>query len=126
MKRCEELSLPNRNGFNLEACSSFSNAEARGFPVWIIFAPVASAIYSLDLEIANLIIKAKIGAKIAKAHSEKLPYMLVVGPKEAQSNTVNVRIRGDKETKTAEIDKFITIAKRKIADKKIELVFEDR
>jgi len=68
----------------------------------------------------------KIGAKIAKAHSEKLPYMLVVGPKEAQSNTVNVRIRGDKETKTAEIDKFITIAKLKIADKKIELVFEDR
>jgi len=68
----------------------------------------------------------KIGAKIAKAHSEKLPYMLVVGPKEAQSNTVNVRIRGDKETKTVEIDKFITIAKLKIADKKIELVFEDR
>ena len=67
----------------------------------------------------------KIDAKIAKAHSEKLPYMLVVGPKEARANTVNVRIRGDKETKTMEIDKFITIAKRKIADKKIELAFEN-
>ncbi|MHC4496496.1 MAG: threonine--tRNA ligase, partial [Planctomycetota bacterium] len=31
----------------------------------------------------------KINAKIAKAHAEKLPYMLVVGPREAQSGTVN-------------------------------------
>jgi len=67
----------------------------------------------------------KIGAKIAKAHGKKLPYMLIVGPKEAQSNTVNLRIRGDKETKTVEIDKFITITKLKIADKKIELAFEN-
>jgi len=65
----------------------------------------------------------KIGAKIAKAHSEKVPYMLVVGPKEVQSNTVNLRIPGDKETKTIEIGKFITIVKRKIADKKIDLAF---
>ena len=65
----------------------------------------------------------KINAKIAKAHTEKLPYMLVVGPKEAQSDTVNVRIRGLKENKTLEIDGFITIAKRKIADKKINLAF---
>ena len=42
----------------------------------------------------------KINAKIAKSHSEKVPYMLVVGPKEAQSNTVNVRIHGVKDNKT--------------------------
>ncbi len=65
----------------------------------------------------------KIGAKIAKAHSEKLPYMLVVGPKEAQSNTVNVRIRGDKETKAVGVDEFLRIAKCKIADKTIDLAF---
>jgi len=65
----------------------------------------------------------KINAKIAKAHAEKLPYMLVVGPREAQSDTVNVRIRGLKENKTLEIGGFITIVKRKIADKKIDLAF---
>jgi len=65
----------------------------------------------------------KIGAKIAKAHSEKLPYMLVVGPKEAQSNSINVRIRGVKENKTMGIDEFLTMAKSKIADKKIDLAF---
>ncbi len=66
----------------------------------------------------------KIGAKIAKAHSEKLPYMLVVGPKEAQANTVNVRIRGIQENKTVSIDEFLSTANRKIADKKIDLVLE--
>jgi threonyl-tRNA synthetase len=67
----------------------------------------------------------KIDAKIAKAHSRKLPYMLVVGPKEAQSGTVNVRTRGYKETKTVEIGKFITITRLKIAEKKVELALED-
>jgi len=67
----------------------------------------------------------KINAKIAKAHSEKLPYMLVVGPKEAQSDTVNVRVRASKETKTVNIEKFVAIAKRKIVDKKVDLVFSE-
>jgi len=66
----------------------------------------------------------KISAKIAKAHSEKLTCMLVVGPKESRSNTVNVRMRGDKETRTMEIDEFLRMAKRKIADKTIDLAFE--
>jgi len=65
----------------------------------------------------------KIGAKIAKAHSEKLPYMLVVGPKEAQERSVNVRIRGVKENKSVGLDKFITMAKGKIVDKSIDLSF---
>jgi threonyl-tRNA synthetase len=67
----------------------------------------------------------KIDAKIAKAHGRKVPYMLVVGPKEVQSGTVNVRIRGDKKTKTLKIDDFIAIAKLKIAEKGIGLTLED-
>jgi len=63
----------------------------------------------------------KIGAKIAKAHGEKLPYMLVVGPKEAEVGTVNVRIRGIKENITIGIDEFLRNVKSKIADKKIDL-----
>jgi threonyl-tRNA synthetase len=64
----------------------------------------------------------KIGAKIAKARTEKLPYMLVVGPKEAQSDAVNVRIRGgQQQTKTLKTDEFITVALKKIADKQIGL-----
>jgi len=65
----------------------------------------------------------KINAKIARAYSEKLPFMLVVGPKEAQSANVNVRIRGFRENKTIGVDEFLRMALNKIADKKIDLDF---
>jgi len=65
----------------------------------------------------------KIGAKIAKAHGEKLPCMLVVGPREAQSNTVNVRLRGVKENRTTGIDGFLETVKRKIANRDTNLAF---
>lgn len=63
----------------------------------------------------------KIAAKIARAHAEKLPYMLVVGPKEAQSNSVNVRTRGVQETRTVAIDEFLAMARPILADRKIDL-----
>jgi len=65
----------------------------------------------------------KIGAKIAKGHAEKIPYMLVVGPKEAESNRVNVRIRGSQETQTVPIEQFLAMAKQKIAEKAVDTAF---
>ena len=63
----------------------------------------------------------KLGAKIARTHGDKAPYMLVVGPKESQSDSVNVRIRGQEQTKTLKVDEFAAIASKKIADKQVEL-----
>ena len=63
----------------------------------------------------------KIAAKIAKAHQEKAPYMLVVGPKEAQSDSVNVRMRGSKESTAMGVAEFLAMANQEIADKKIDL-----
>ena len=65
----------------------------------------------------------KIGAKIAKAHQDKVGYMLVAGPQEAENGTVSVRMRGSKDSKTLKIDELIAIAKGKIADKALELEF---
>jgi threonyl-tRNA synthetase len=65
----------------------------------------------------------KIGAKIAKAHGEKIPYMLVVGPKEAEANQVNVRIRGTQETRTVSVDQFLAVVRQKVADKATDLAF---
>lgn len=67
----------------------------------------------------------KVGAKIARAYGDRLPYMLVVGPKEAETNAVNVRIRGLKENITIGIDEFLAGAGEKIADKKIDLSLPD-
>ncbi len=63
----------------------------------------------------------KINAKIAKAHSEKVPFMLVVGPAEAQAGSVNIRARGQNQTKTSPVEKFLQAACKIISDKKIEL-----
>ncbi|MBN2589919.1 MAG: threonine--tRNA ligase [Sedimentisphaerales bacterium] len=65
----------------------------------------------------------KINSKIVKAYNDKVPYMLVIGPREAESGTVNVRIRGLKENQTIEIDKFLEMINSKIADKIIDLAF---
>ncbi len=65
----------------------------------------------------------KIGAKIARGHMDKPPFMLVIGPKEAETGTVNVRFRSQKETKTIPVEEFIQIASRKIADKETDLAF---
>jgi len=59
----------------------------------------------------------KVGAKVAKSHGEKLPYMLVVGPKEAESGAVSVRTRGCKETQTLPVGEFLAKATQKNADK---------
>jgi threonyl-tRNA synthetase len=65
----------------------------------------------------------KIGAKIAKAHGERVPYMLVVGPKEAESNTINVRFRGSNQTKTVSVDEFLAVARKKVAEKDANAAF---
>jgi threonyl-tRNA synthetase len=59
----------------------------------------------------------KIGAKVARSHAEKVPYMLVVGPKEAESGTVSLRTRGANQTRTMPVEDFLASITRKIADK---------
>ncbi len=65
----------------------------------------------------------KVGAKIAKTHGEKVPYMLVVGPKEAESDAVSVRVRGSQNSRTMTVDEFLAMALRKIADKDLSVDF---
>ena len=65
----------------------------------------------------------KIGAKIARGHNDKLPYMLVAGPKEAEQDMVNVRQRGSQETKTVKVDEFIEILKSKAATRSTNVNF---
>jgi threonyl-tRNA synthetase len=65
----------------------------------------------------------KIGAKIAKSHVGKVPYMLVVGPKEAESNTINVRFRGSRQTKTMAVEAFLATARQKITAKDADVGF---
>ena len=58
----------------------------------------------------------KIGYKIRAAQMEKVPYMMVLGDKEAESGNVYVRAR-DGSQSTMTLDEFIACCKQKIADK---------
>ena len=61
----------------------------------------------------------KLGYKLREAQLQKIPYMLVVGDKEAADGTVSVRRRGEGDIGSMSIDDFVALAKADIESKKI-------
>jgi threonyl-tRNA synthetase len=59
----------------------------------------------------------KIGYKIREAQLQKVPYMLVVGDREAETGTVSVRERSGGDRGSSAIDAFIASARDEIARK---------
>lgn len=55
-----------------------------------------------------------VGNKIRKAVNEKVPYMLVIGDKEAEAANLSVRDRGAMETRDISREEFISEVKNKI------------
>ena len=60
----------------------------------------------------------KIGYKIREAQLEKIPYMLVIGKKEAEDGTVSVRSRKNANLGAMPLDDFITMIRGEIDSKK--------
>jgi threonyl-tRNA synthetase len=59
-----------------------------------------------------------VGYKIRKAEKQKIPYMLVIGDREAKGKVLNIRVRGQKKIVQMSIKKFIEQIKTKIEKKK--------
>ncbi len=59
----------------------------------------------------------KLGYKIREAQMQKLPYMLIVGDKEAEEGTVSVRSRKNGDLGTKSVDEFLTFIKEEIDTK---------
>lgn len=59
----------------------------------------------------------KIGYKIRQAQMAKVPYMLVVGDKEMEENSVNVRKHGGDELGTVPFEEFFNAVKVEIAER---------
>jgi len=57
-------------------------------------------------------------AKIRDAEKEKVPYVLVVGPREAESDSVSVRARGEKDLGSMKLSDFLALIKDDIAKKR--------
>jgi threonyl-tRNA synthetase len=59
----------------------------------------------------------KVNYKIREAQLQKIPYMLVVGDREAADGTVSVRERSGGDKGASAIDAFIAMAREEIASK---------
>lgn len=106
---------------------------AGAFPTWM--APVQVKVLPISekhVEYANQLAKQmrhdyvrvevddrneKIGYKIRQAQMEKVPYMLVVGDKEMEDNSVNVRKHGGDELGTVPFDEFFNSIKNEIKER---------
>ena len=62
----------------------------------------------------------KLGKKIRDAQLEKVPYILVVGDKEAEQNVVSVRHRTDGDLGIMTVSDFAKLALMEVATKQIK------
>jgi len=62
--------------------------------------------------------KESLGKRIREADKQKIPYILVVGEKEMNSDSVAIRKRNEKEQTTLKISEFIENIQKEIAEKK--------
>ncbi len=60
----------------------------------------------------------KLGYKIREAQTKKIPYQLVVGDKEVESNEVTYRKYGEQEQTTVKVEEFINLILKEIEEKK--------
>ena len=63
----------------------------------------------------------RMNAKIRNAQLMKVPYMLLVGGKELEANTVSLRVRDGSQQNNIPLSEFITRAKDRIENRSNEL-----
>lgn len=61
----------------------------------------------------------KIGYKIREAELERVPYMLILGKKEAEEGIVSIRRRGNKENDVMSLEEFVIKLLKEIKEKEI-------
>ena len=73
---------------------------------------VRDALRAADIRVALDEKSEKVGAKIRRAQNEKIPYMLVLGPREAEAGQVAVRARLEGDQGAVSIESFIEKVKK--------------
>jgi threonyl-tRNA synthetase len=68
----------------------------------------------------------KLGAKVREAQLELIPYMFVVGPKDAEAGTVSVRDRIDGDLGAMPVATAIDKLKQEVAEKRVRQVAEHK
>ena len=111
---------------------------AGNFPLWLspqqaVIIPVSDQFndlaesYRLQLAEAGIRVKTdlrseQIGAKIRNAETSKIPYMLIVGEKEKENQTVSVRKHKKGDIGSFNFSEFLSIIKREVDEKALPSV----
>jgi threonyl-tRNA synthetase len=83
---------------------------------------VAAALRAADVRVSVDTGNDRIQAKVKVAADEKVPYMLIVGPRDAESGTVSVRARGiEKDLGAMPLDLFVSNLRSEISNRSAEL-----
>lgn len=109
---------------------------AGAFPTWLApvqvkVLPIADRHQDYADEIKNKLIEKgfrcevdyrseKIGYKIREAQLEKVPYMLLVGDKDIEANTVSVRSRKQGDLGASSLEEFVNLIGKKVEDKELD------
>lgn len=80
---------------------------------------IADKLKAMDIRVELDLDNETVGKKIKKSISEKVPYMLVIGEKEAAGEVLSVRDRGSQEMRELSSDDFINEVLEKINKKTI-------
>ena len=114
---------------------SFLLEETKGFlPTWLAptqvkILPITDKQHEYAYKIKEELIKEslrvevddrneKTGYKIREAQISKVPYMLIIGAKEVEENTVSVRSRENAENETIKLEEFLEKIKKEIKEKR--------
>ena len=110
---------------------------AGAFPAWLnpvqaVIIPVSDKVLdyakvaenklkseSLRVELNNK--NEKLGAKIRDAQMQKVPYMIIIGQKEQESDKISLRLRDGRDLGEMELNEFTKAAKSKILTRSLEL-----
>ncbi len=76
------------------------------------------ALYDANVRVESDDRSEKFGYKMREAQIQKVPYIAVIGKKEAEEGNVSYRLHGEQETVTVKFDEFIEILKEDIVSKK--------
>lgn len=106
------------------------------FPLWlspvqIAILPISNKVEdeaeNLATELKNegfrveIFAKGQLGKKIVEARSQKIPYLLVLGPRDVEAGTVSVRLRDDTDLGAIPVDEFVAKAKALVENRSMEL-----
>lgn len=83
---------------------------------------VAASLREAGLRVSTDLSDGRIQSKVKVAADEKIPYMLIVGPRDAEANNVSVRARGtEKDLGAMPLANFLEAIKAEVAERRAEL-----